>query len=114
MAIETARGLLVACLLASGRQVFAINPLAVAGYHDRHSVARKKSNVIDATALANILAAYRALSADTKSAQAIAVLASRMRSETGHQAHNKLRSQLASPTRRSSSPAQTTLIISPP
>jgi transposase len=30
VAIETSRGLLVACLRATGRQVFAINPMAVA------------------------------------------------------------------------------------
>lgn len=30
VAIETSRGLLVACLRATGRPVFAINPLAVA------------------------------------------------------------------------------------
>jgi transposase len=29
VAIETSRGLLVACLCAAGREVFAINPLAV-------------------------------------------------------------------------------------
>ncbi|MYU19624.1 transposase, partial [Streptomyces sp. SID8361] len=44
VAIETSRGLLVACLRATGRPVFAINPLAVARYRDRHSVARKKSD----------------------------------------------------------------------
>ena len=52
VAIETSRGLLVACLRATGRPVFAINPLAVARYRDRHSVARKKSDAIDAAALA--------------------------------------------------------------
>lgn len=30
VAIETGRGLLVACLRATGRKVYAINPLAVA------------------------------------------------------------------------------------
>jgi transposase len=44
VAIETSRGLLVACLRAAGRDVFAINPLAVSRYRDRHSVARKKSD----------------------------------------------------------------------
>lgn len=48
IAIETSRGLMVACLRASGRQVFAINPMAVARYRDRHAVSRKKSDHQDA------------------------------------------------------------------
>jgi transposase len=79
VAIETNRGLLVACLRASGRPVFAINPMAVSRYRDRHSVARKKSDAGDALMLANILrtdlAAHRPLAADSELAQAIAVLA---------------------------------------
>jgi transposase len=55
VAIETPRGLLVACLRSSGRKVFAINPMAVARYRERSSVSRKKSDAIDAAALANIL-----------------------------------------------------------
>ena len=39
VAIETPRGLLVACLRATGRQVYPINPMSVARYRDRHSVA---------------------------------------------------------------------------
>ncbi|MFD9666567.1 transposase [Rhodococcus sp. NPDC059968] len=38
-----------------GRNVYAINPMAVARYRDRHSMARKKSDHVDATTLANIL-----------------------------------------------------------
>lgn len=34
--IETPRGLLVAALRATGRPVYAINPLAVARYRERH------------------------------------------------------------------------------
>ncbi len=41
VAIETSRGLLVACLRATRRPVYAINPMAAARYRDRHSVARK-------------------------------------------------------------------------
>ena len=40
VAIETPRGLLVACLRATGRRVYPVNPMAVARYRDRHSVAR--------------------------------------------------------------------------
>lgn len=39
VAVETSRGLLVACLRATGRQVFAINPFAAARYW--HSAARR-------------------------------------------------------------------------
>ena len=35
VAIETPRGLVVACLRRTGRQVYAINPLAVARNHER-------------------------------------------------------------------------------
>ena len=41
VAIETSRGLLVACLRATGRQIYAVNPKAVDRYRDRHSVARR-------------------------------------------------------------------------
>ncbi|MDX3772463.1 MULTISPECIES: IS110 family transposase [unclassified Streptomyces] len=100
VAIETSRGLLVARLRATGRQVFAINPLAVARYRDRHSVSRKKSDAVDAAALANILrvdmAAHRPLPADSELAQAVAVLARAQQDAVWDrgQAHNKLRSQL--------------------
>ena len=100
VAIETCRGLLVARLRATGRPVFAINPLAVARYRDRHSVARRKSDAGDAAVLANILrtdmAAHRPLPADSELAQAIAVLARAQQDAVWDrsQAHNKLRSQL--------------------
>jgi transposase len=99
-AIETGRGLLVACLRATGRPVFPINPLSVSRYRDRHSAARRKSDAGDAFVLANILrtdlAAHRPLPADSELAQAIAVLARAQQDavwdRTG--AHNKLRSLL--------------------
>lgn len=79
VAIETPRGLLVAALRATGRPVYAINPLAVARYRERHSVARSKSDHADAMALANILRVdahlHRPLPADSELCQAIAVLA---------------------------------------
>ena len=100
VAIETPRGLLVASLRATGRPVYAINPLAVARYRERHSVARSKSDHADATTLANILRVdahvHRRLPADSELCQAIAVLA------RAHQdaiwwrtaAHHQLRSLL--------------------
>ncbi|WP_294011305.1 IS110 family transposase [Streptomyces sp.] len=79
VAIETPRGLLVACLRATGRKVYAINPLAAARYRDRGSVSRAKSDAADARVLANILRtdikAHRPLPADSELGQAIAVLA---------------------------------------
>lgn len=79
VAIETSRGLLVSCLRATGRAIYAINPLAASRYRERHSVARAKSDHADAVMRANIVrtdaAAYRRLPADTELAQAIAVLA---------------------------------------
>ncbi len=100
VAIETPRGLLVACLRATGRTVYPINPMAVARYRDRHSVAGRKSDHGDAVVLANVLRtdahAHRPLSADTELAQAIAVLARAQQDAVWDRttAHNKLRSHL--------------------
>ena len=75
VAIETPRGLLVACLRATGRPVYPVNPMAVARYRDRHSVAGRKSDPGDAFVLANVLRtdmyAHRPLPADSELAQAI-------------------------------------------
>jgi transposase len=100
VAIETPRGLLVACLRATGRPVYPVNPMAVARYRDRHSVAGRKSDHGDAVVLANVLRtdlhAHRPLPADTELAQAIAVLARAQQDAVWDrtQAHNKLRSHL--------------------
>jgi transposase len=100
VAIETPRGLLTACLRATGRQVYPINPMAVARYRDRHSVAGRKSDHGDAVVLANILRtdahAHRPLPADSELAQAIAVLARAQQDAVWARttAHNKLRSHL--------------------
>ncbi len=79
VAIETPRGLLVAALRATGRPVYAINPMAVARYRERRTVSRTKSDHADAKTLADILRTdahvHRRLPADTELAQAIAVLA---------------------------------------
>lgn len=79
VAIETSHGLLVAALRETGRAVYAINPMAVARYRDRHSMARKKSDHVDAMTLANILRTdahvHRTLPADSDLARSITVLA---------------------------------------
>ena len=79
VAIETPRGLLVASLRATGRKVYAINPIAAARYRDRGSVSRAKSDAADARILANILRTdintHRSMPADSELGQAVAVLA---------------------------------------
>ena len=52
IAIETGRGLFVACLIATGRDVVVINPMAAARYRERTVVART-SRAADALMLAN-------------------------------------------------------------
>jgi len=100
VAIETPRGLLVACLRATGREVYPINPMAVARYRDRHSIAGRKSDHGDSFVLANVLRtdmhAHRPLSADSELAQAIAVLARAQQDAVWDRttAHNRLRSHL--------------------
>jgi len=100
VAIETPRGLLVACLRATGRKVYPVNPMAVARYRDRHSVAGRKSDKGDAAVLANVLRtdmhAHRPLPADSELAQAIAVLARAQQDAVWDRttACNKLRSHL--------------------
>jgi transposase len=100
IAIETSRGLLVACLRASGRRMYAINPMAVARYRDRHVVSGKKSDHQDAVVLANILRTdaglHRPLPDDSDLARAIAVLARAQQDAVWDRtrAHNRLRSHL--------------------
>jgi transposase len=100
VAIETPRGLLVASLRATRRPVYPINPLAVARYRERHSVARAKSDHADAMTLANILRVdahlHRRLPADSELCQAIAVLARAHQDAIWRRttAHHQLRSLL--------------------
>ena len=53
--IELDRGLLVGALAASGYQLYAINPLSVDRYRDRHRVSGAKSDPGDAKVLAEIV-----------------------------------------------------------
>src|SRR6185437_6029682 len=77
--IETDRGLWVDALTAAGYQVFAINPLAVAHYRDRHHVSGAKSDASDAKLLADLLRPdrhnHRPFAFDSPDAEAIKVLA---------------------------------------
>ncbi len=100
IALETSRGLLVACLRASGRRVYAINPMAVARYRDRHVVSDKRSDHQHALVLANILRTdaeqHRPLPDDSDLARAISVLARAQQDAVWDRtrAHNRLRSHL--------------------
>ena len=100
VAIETGRGLLVSCLVATGRDVVVINPMAAARYRERTTVARSKSDAMDALMLANVLRtdrhAHRSLPKDSESVRAVAVLARAEQDATWQrqQAANQLRSIL--------------------
>ena len=58
--IETERGPWVQALLAAGYVVFAINPMQVARYRERHSTSGAKSDPADAHLLAEIVRLDRA------------------------------------------------------
>ena len=77
--IETDRGLWVMALAAAGYQVFAINPLQVARYRERHGVSGAKSDTADAHVLADMVRTdahqLRPLAGDSEQAQAVKVVA---------------------------------------
>lgn len=77
--IETDRGLWVQALIAAGYQVYAVNPLSVARYRDRHTVSGAKSDAGDAHVLADLVRtdrhAHRPIAGDSELAEAIKVLA---------------------------------------
>ncbi len=75
VAVETPHGLFVGYLLQMGYQVYAIPPLAVERYRDRHRIAGSKSDPIDASVLSDILCVdrsrFRPIAADSPLAQEI-------------------------------------------
>jgi transposase len=77
--IETDRGPWVAALAAAGYEVFAINPMSVARYRERHSTSGAKSDAADAHLLAEIVrvdrAHHRPLAGDTAEGEAIKLTA---------------------------------------
>ena len=77
--IETDRGLFAAALAAAGYQVFAVNPLSVSRYRDRHSVSGAKSDPGDAKVLADLVRTdrhnHRQIAGDSDLAEAVKVLA---------------------------------------
>ncbi len=76
--IETDRGPWVAALVAAGYTVYAINPLQVARYRERHSVSGAKSDAADAHTLADMVRTdshqLRPVAADSVSAEAVKVV----------------------------------------
>jgi transposase len=77
--IETERGLWVDALIGAGYVVYAINPMAVARYRERHSVGGAKSDAADAKVLADLVRTdrqnHRPIAGDTAEAEGIKVLA---------------------------------------
>jgi transposase len=77
--IETDRGPWVQALLATGYLVYAINPLQVARYRERHSTSGAKSDPGDAHLLAEIVrldrAHHRRIAGDSEIAEHVKVAA---------------------------------------
>ncbi len=76
---ETDRGLFVGALVAAGYQVYAVNPLAVSRYRDRHQTSGAKSDAGDAKVLADLVRTdrhhHRPVAGDSELAEAVKVLA---------------------------------------
>jgi transposase len=76
---ETDRGLFIGALVAAGYRVYAVNPLAVSRYRDRHAVSGAKSDPGDAKVLADLVRTdrhnHRPVAGDTELAEAVKVLA---------------------------------------
>jgi transposase len=76
---ETDRGLFVGALVAAGYQVYAVNPLAVSRYRDRHQPSGAKSDAADAKVLADLVRTdrhnHRPVAGDSELAEAVKVLA---------------------------------------
>jgi transposase len=77
--IETDRGAWVQALLAAGYRVYAINPMSVARYRERHSTSGAKSDAGDAHVLAEIVrldhAHHRLVAGDSAQAEATKLVA---------------------------------------
>ena len=77
--IETDRGLFVAALVATGYEVFSVNPMSTSRYRDRHSTSGAKSDPGDAKVLADMVRTdrhnHRPVASDSEEVQALKVLA---------------------------------------
>jgi len=98
--IETDHGLLAASLVAAGYQVYAVNPMSVSRYRDRHHSSRAKSDKSDAKLLAGLVRTdrhnHRRAVPDSELLEAIKVLARSHQSLiwTRQRLANQLRSSL--------------------
>jgi transposase len=79
LGIETETGSWVSALVAAGYLVYAVNPLSVARYRERHVTSGAKSDRLDAHVLCELVrldrAHHRMIAADSDDAEAIRVLA---------------------------------------
>jgi transposase len=77
--IETDRGRWVQALIAAGYEVFAIDPMWVARYRERHSTSGAKSDAADAHVLAEIVrldrAHHRPVAGDSELGEAVKLVA---------------------------------------
>src|SRR5689334_24536022 len=77
--IETDRGPWVTALVASGYRVYAINPMSVSRYRERHSTSGAKSDSGDAWLLADLVrtdaSRHRPVAGDSPAAEGVKVLA---------------------------------------
>jgi transposase len=77
--IETDRGLWVEALVAAGYRVYAVNPMSVARYRDRHSVGGAKSDAGDAKLLGDLVRTdrhnHRPVAGDSPEVEGVKVLA---------------------------------------
>src|SRR5215204_3602221 len=100
VATETDRGLFIGSLVAAGYTVFAVNPMSVARYRERHSTSGAKSDPGDAKVLADLARTdahnHRPVAGDSELAEAVKVLARAHQSMiwTRQRQTNQLRSTL--------------------
>jgi hypothetical protein len=77
--IETDRGLIVTAMLGANYHVYALNPMSVARYRERHVTSGSKSDPGDAKVLADVVRTdrhnHREMAGDSEGADAIKVLA---------------------------------------
>jgi transposase len=79
VATETDRGLFIGSLVVAGYEIYAINPMSVARYRERHVTSGAKSDPGDAAVLAELARTdrhhHRRIAGDSELAEAIKVLA---------------------------------------
>jgi transposase len=93
--IETDRGPWVAALIAAGYQVYAINPLQVARFRERHAVSGGKSDTADAHVLADMVRTdrhqLRAVAGDSELSEAAKVVTRAHKTLIWEQTRHRLR-----------------------